>query len=365
MSCNQRTTIPSLVSIVIPLYNAEGYIARALDSIYAQTYQGFEIIVVDDGSCDGGPDICKEYASQNGKLYFFTQDNCGPGTARNHGLGKVKGEYIFFLDSDDYIDATTLERSVAALKESNADQVIVEEINVNESNEFSPNPYPGIPPELCEESSECYFCTRGQYFQLLVNFRNYRNSARKIFYPCKGRLYKSSIIHKNELKFPDNTYFMEDLIFQMQYCAVAKSLTLLKEAFYYYQLHDSPASITSRFAAEQFLPSAQQQYDTTIELLRRADICSHEVAERSAAYAIVDDMLVNAIRSSRFLTSDNYIEYYKNLKKVITAPLIQQLLKSYVPLAEQSKLIPFLMKLKAVHCSLYVLKRKGRSRYRA
>lgn len=364
MNCNPQTQIPNLVSIIVPLYNAESYIARSLDSVYSQTYQELEIIVVDDGSRDSGPDICKEYASRNGKLHLFIQENRGPGTARNYGLQKAQGEYVFFLDADDYIDTKTLEVTVAALKETNADLVIVEEMNVRENNECSPNPHPGIPLELCKESTDYYFCTKEQYSQLLVNFRKYRNSARKIFYPCKGRLYKNSIISENQVSFPDNTFFMEDLNFQMQYCAVAQSLTLLKEPFYYYQLHDSPASITSRFSAEQFLPAAQLQYETTIELLIGANICTQQEAEQSASYAIIDDMLVNAIRSSRFITSDNYAEYYNNLKKVITAPLIQHLLKSYVPLVEQSKLIPFLMKLRAIHWLLYILKKKGTKRYR-
>ena len=355
--------IEELVTIVIPIFNGEEYIARALESVYSQTYQKFEIIIVDDGSTDGGCEICKEFALQKGKLQLFVQKNSGPGTARNNGLSKAKGEFIFFLDADDYIDKNTLESTVTALRGTNTDLAVVEEMIVRENNECYPNPHLGLPSDLVKEYPDYYFCKKESYFQLLINFRKYRNPARKIFYPCKGRLYKNSIIKENSISFPDNTFFMEDLIFQMQYCASSKSLIVLKEPHYYYQLHNSPDSITSRFASDKFLPAAQLQYKTTVDLLTSESVCSKKEAEKSASYAIIDDMLVNAIRSSRFITSQNYKVYYQNLKRVIKSPLIRHLLKSYSPLPEQSKLIHFLMKIKAIGGLLYVLKKKGHISY--
>ncbi len=355
--------IPNLVSIIIPLYNAETYITRALDSVCAQTYHEFEIIIVDDGSTDCGYEICKGYSLNKEKLQLLKQKNSGPGTARNFGLQKAQGEFIFFLDADDYIDKLTLESTVSALRKRDSDLVIVEEMIVTENGKCSPNPHIGLPHEIVQEYSDSYFCKKERYLELLVNFRSFRNPARKIFYPCKGRLYKNSIIRENNITFPDNTYFMEDLIFQMQYCSIAKSLTLIKKAYYYYQLHNSPASITSKFASEKFLAAAQLQYRTTIDILTRDSVCSHEEAKKSAAYAIVDDMLVNAIRSSQFVTIANYKVYYRNLANVVRSSLIQQLLRSYVPLPGQSKLIPLVMRIKSICWLLYLLKKKGANRY--
>jgi len=89
----------SEVSVIIPLYNKGKYIARALDSIFAQTYQDFEVIVVDDGSTDNGPDIVKQYADP--RLRIIRQQNAGPGAARNRGIAESLAFYVAFLDADD------------------------------------------------------------------------------------------------------------------------------------------------------------------------------------------------------------------------------------------------------------------------
>lgn len=87
------------ISVIIPLYNKGKYIARALDSVFSQTYQDYEVIVVDDGSTDTGPQIVQKY--KDPRLRMIRQKNAGPGTAKNHGIHEAKGEYVAFLDADD------------------------------------------------------------------------------------------------------------------------------------------------------------------------------------------------------------------------------------------------------------------------
>jgi len=93
------TDVQPLVSVIIPLYNREDLIACAIDSVLAQTFTDFELIVIDDGSTDDGPEIVKQYDDQRIKIIF--QQNAGPSSARNKGIDKAKGEWIAFLDSDD------------------------------------------------------------------------------------------------------------------------------------------------------------------------------------------------------------------------------------------------------------------------
>lgn len=108
----QRQSSPG-VSIIIPLYNKGKYVARALDSIFAQTYQNFEIIVVDDGSTDNGPDIVSCYTVP--RLRLIRQANAGPGTARNRGIGESTAPLLSFLDADDEWMPQFLEKSVQRL----------------------------------------------------------------------------------------------------------------------------------------------------------------------------------------------------------------------------------------------------------
>ena len=97
------------VSIIVPVYKVEKYLNRCVDSILAQTFTDFECILVDDGSPDGCPAICDEYAKKDNRIKVIHQENKGVSAARNAGLDMAKGEYILFVDSDDWIDESTVQ----------------------------------------------------------------------------------------------------------------------------------------------------------------------------------------------------------------------------------------------------------------
>lgn len=98
-----------LVSVIIPVYNVEKYLARCLDSVISQTYENLDVILVDDGSTDASGEICRRYAQNDPRISLFTQENQGLSAARNTGLNHMKGEYIVFVDSDDYISIYFIE----------------------------------------------------------------------------------------------------------------------------------------------------------------------------------------------------------------------------------------------------------------
>ncbi|MFV8211700.1 SP_1767 family glycosyltransferase [Streptococcus pluranimalium] len=107
-----------LVSIIVPVYNVRNYLKRCLDSLVQQTYSTIEILLVNDGSTDGSAAICQEYAEQDARFRLFHQDNQGVSAARNLALDQVKGDYITFVDSDDFVDGRYIEELVAdALRE--------------------------------------------------------------------------------------------------------------------------------------------------------------------------------------------------------------------------------------------------------
>ena len=110
-----------MISIIIPIYKVEPYLRRCLDSVLAQTYTDLQIILVDDGSPDGCGAICDEYAAKDSRIEVIHQENRGLSGARNAGLALAKGEYIAFLDSDDYVDETMYEKLLQVLLENDAD----------------------------------------------------------------------------------------------------------------------------------------------------------------------------------------------------------------------------------------------------
>lgn len=93
----------SLISIIVPVYNSKEYLERCIDSLLKQTYSETEVILVDDGSTDGSDLICEEYAKKDQSIFFLREENSGPSCARNYGVKEANGEYVMFVDSDDYV----------------------------------------------------------------------------------------------------------------------------------------------------------------------------------------------------------------------------------------------------------------------
>lgn len=119
-----------LVSIVMPVYNVEDFLDRSVGSVVNQTYKNLEIILVDDGSVDASPAMCDEWARKDSRIKVFHKENAGPGTARNTGIDNATGKYIFFLDSDDSVDETLVEKCVNSARENNSQVVLFSRNNI-------------------------------------------------------------------------------------------------------------------------------------------------------------------------------------------------------------------------------------------
>lgn len=113
-----------LVSIVMPIYNAEDWIKNAIQAIQNQTYESWELILIDDGSTDSTLKLCKKYSSLDKRIQVYSQENQGPSSARNFGLSKIKGDYFLLIDSDDLLPENSIEKYICALIENDADIAI-------------------------------------------------------------------------------------------------------------------------------------------------------------------------------------------------------------------------------------------------
>lgn len=110
-----------MISIIVPVFNTAEYISRCIESVLGQTYAEWELILVDDGSTDCSPDICKEYVDKDKRIRYIRKENGGAGSARNKGLEMASGEFIGFVDSDDYIKADMYETLYKMIKNTGAD----------------------------------------------------------------------------------------------------------------------------------------------------------------------------------------------------------------------------------------------------
>lgn len=122
----------SMISIIVPVYNVERYLERCVNSLVNQTYKNIEIVLVDDGATDKSGSICDELSKQDVRIRIIHKENGGLSDARNVGIGVSKGEYILFVDSDDFVAKTTCEELIKVAKDTDADMVSFRELKVDE-----------------------------------------------------------------------------------------------------------------------------------------------------------------------------------------------------------------------------------------
>ena len=203
----------SLVSIIVPVYNSSKYLIRAVDSILSQTYSYFELLLVDDGSFDGSEFICDSYAKKDKRVIVYHLSNNGPSAARNYGLTKAKGEYICFVDSDDYIENDYLDK-LMSFKEY--DLVICKSIFVydgkNDRNINSTNSY-----------IECK-----KPFPIMPLLKQYD------FFSPFNKLFNREMVEKNKILFPVDLHYGEDAVFTSTYISNISSFICLDYYGYHY-----------------------------------------------------------------------------------------------------------------------------------
>lgn len=204
------------VSIIIPIYKAEKYLPACLDSVIRQTYTDLEIILVDDESPDRCGEICEEYAGQDSRIKVIHKKNEGVSKARNAGLAVATGEYVQFVDSDDYLENNMTQRLVSAMEEQNADLVLCGfyEKNLNFSRVSKSEETPGI-------------------YHVKDFVKNIMNNPYSFHYGVLwNKLYRREKLEN--VFFHTDMDFGEDFIFNLQYLKAVKNIAVIEDPLYYY-----------------------------------------------------------------------------------------------------------------------------------
>lgn len=214
-----------MISIIIPVYNAGKYLTDSLNSIYLQNIKDWECILVDDGSTDNSNEICREWVNKDKRFHLYTQENKGVSSARNLGISKAKGKYIYFIDADDICKHKAF---TYVNKETDVDVVVGEYESFN---------------------SNCinHHCHNDHYEKT-----NYALAYLKQDIKCRiGSFFvKKNILIDNNIYFNDKYKYGEDMDFIAKILILSKSVTIIKETFVSYR--DTPNSAMSRFSINKF-----------------------------------------------------------------------------------------------------------------
>lgn len=214
------------VSIIIPVYNVEQYIERCIESVLNQTYPDIELIIVNDGSLDSSHNIIINLLQKREssiQIKYLKQKNAGVSAARNVGLSEANGEYIYFVDSDDYLEKCCIEELIATLKYYNSQLVC-----------FS-----------C--SKECMLSDDNKSYRL--NTKKSINAALDMKVMggyCWNKLFLNQVIKEHKLKFNEELRYMEDLEFVIQYLTYIKSSIYLDYNRFYHYLIRSDGTCGSK-----------------------------------------------------------------------------------------------------------------------
>ena len=208
-----------LLSVIIPVYNAQGCLSLALESVFNQNIQDMEIILVNDGSKDDSLSLCRQYAARDGRIVVIDQQNAGPGAARNAALKVAKGRYISFVDSDDSLQPGAYRNMLDAIQEDDACMVIAH-FNILMNNQVFDRGY--IKQDTCLDLED--------FFHALA----YRPGS--YYYSALwNKLYKRQIVQENQLVFDSALSWGEDFKFNMAYYRHIKKVRFVKEPVYNYK----------------------------------------------------------------------------------------------------------------------------------
>ena len=217
------------VSVIIPVYNVEKYLRKCLDSVFAQDYADYEVICVNDGSTDGSGKILDEYADRHANLIVRTQENRGLGAARNAGVAAATGEYVVFLDSDDFLRQGYFSAAVQKMEADGADLVMFNPI-LYDSKTGRSAPYRSM-VDFYQFSREGGFAA--EEHPLLLSFNG-----------CWDKVYRRALLEENGIVFPCPRIY-EDVTYGIFAQVCAERISVHKEGFYYYR-KNTGKSITDR-----------------------------------------------------------------------------------------------------------------------
>lgn len=209
----------SSLSIIIPVYNNENYLRPALQSVLAQTYPDFEVLVIDDGSTDGSLAICREFAQKDDRLRVIQKENGGVSSARNRGLEEAAGQYIAFVDGDDCIDPEMYTTMITILQDTGADLV---DCRVIKESQYMPRPYEKGDVEVSDHPLE-YLSKKGYFIDSSLN-----------------KVYRRDFI--GHTRFDEGISYSEDKLFVTELIFRAKKMALVSNVFYHYIQHGDSLS---------------------------------------------------------------------------------------------------------------------------
>lgn len=318
------------VSIIVPVYNVEKYIENCIKSLMNQTYKNIEIILVDDGSSDESYNICKNYSKKYSFIKSYHKKNGGPSSARNYGIEKASGKYICFVDSDDSVKEDYIEKLI----ENEADLVMGGFVELYGKNKKI--------KKICDKKQD--FSNEEIYVKLLEAAENDKFNS-----PC-CKIFKKSIIENNHLRYDESLNMGEDLIFNIRYLKYCKTLTMIPDCLYFYNMTVG-GSLTKKFELTRW----NTEKNVYLEYKKLYEF--YDIYEKYKNK--IDCMLLMGAKKTLYILGLSNLSYKDSLKyinEIIYDDKLNKVLKNIKVENKFSKLLYILIKNKKTRLIYFIFK---------
>ena len=324
-----NTSSKSLISVIVPVYNAGPYIEQCIQSILNQTYTNIEIIIVNDGSTDESDEICLRF-KDNKKIQYYTQENAGAAAARNKGLSVASGEYLMFVDGDDYLSPDIIQTLMSA-SDASHDIVCCCCMAVRDDGRMFPDHFFSSDRVFDSDNEKAEL-----YCQLIDPYYGQKASecVTAIGVPW-GKIYRKAFIDENHLSFDTGLKRDEDNVFNMFAFESAHSISYINNPLYYYRLQH--ISITSGKQALKKIDFWANNSETILRL-RREFFMDHpeyltesvNILLRKSTIKALSNRLTAIVFSHKIYDEEAKIEY-TNIMKTDLYLKLPDLVNSLMP----------------------------------
>ena len=220
------------ISVIIAIYNTENFLPQCLNSVINQTHKNLEIILVNDGSTDNCPNICDEFAQKDNRIKYISQQNKGVSAARNNGLKICTGDYIYFADSDDFLEPNMLEILISKAVNNNAEVAACKWQTEHNNSVTKVNNNLESEQEILYNSNKALISLFS--FETFIGFG-------------WNKLFKRELLINNNIIFNESLHMLEDELFCCQAIAYANLVVYVPHKLYHYRINDASATHQTKF----------------------------------------------------------------------------------------------------------------------
>ena len=304
------------VSVIVPVYNVERYLDRCIESITNQTYSNIEVLLIDDGSTDRSFYKCNKWTETDKRIRVIHKKNAGLGMARNTGIEHATGDYICFVDSDDYIQPQTIELAYELARDSEAEIVIFGMSRVNSLGKEISRVVPQTPKDI-------FFGEEVQSYLLPSILDGDPETGKRVYIPCSAcnMLIDTKLIQSTNWRFvSEREVLSEDIYSLLLLYKDIKKVAILKEALYCYCIN--PASLTRVYREDRFEKN-KLFYQKCLELCQ---VKGYPLAVARACAGPFRGSAIDAMKQAA-VYSNSIWEARKKIRTIIDDDVLQQVLR--------------------------------------